>query len=204
MHREVLAYLATLSPGYLVALWPSRRNAVLMQCCHLCLPCSTRSRSAKEPLFEQLQCSTGVPSLRHPKPNCVSCCAYVRSCRSNGKGHGSVMERDTRQAKVCARLSESEPLLPVTQLCAVRTAATIDGTEKCACCLASEGEECLRNSPLLKLLRLHRFRRGGCAAEGGGWSESSTFGLTVRVGWGQTVGTGWFFFGGGGGDFYMC
>ena len=35
--------------------------------------------------------------------------------------------------------------------------------------------------------------------EGGGWSESSTFDLTVRMGWGQTVGTGWVFFGGGGG-----
>jgi hypothetical protein len=40
-------------------------------------------------------------------------------------------------------------------------------------------------------------------AVGGGRSESAASGLTVRVGWGQTVGTSWGFLGGGGG-FSTC
>jgi hypothetical protein len=71
--------------------------------------------------------------------------------------------------------------------------------------LSSKSEEYLRNIPLLKLLHLHQFRRGGCTAEGGGCSEASAFGRTVREGWRQSVGTGRFFFGGGGGGgFYVC
>jgi hypothetical protein len=47
--REVLAYLATLPSGYTVALWPSCRNVVLEQRCHMCVPCCTRLWSAMEP-----------------------------------------------------------------------------------------------------------------------------------------------------------
>ena len=56
--------------------WPSCRNAVLVQCCHMCISYCTRLCSAKEPFsyscnwhkeLSALLFSAGFPSLRLPK-----------------------------------------------------------------------------------------------------------------------------------------